>query len=114
MSSYAHVRLCARKEEDEKFEESVLVESFCGESIYFVAVMSYVCYKVLLKHPFVMSYTKTLQLSLVVLTTPQTSFEKHILFVIELRQLPDDEKPDPNRKFSCKKLTLYIDWKKIV
>ena len=57
-SSYAQVRLFARKKEDEKFQEVVYVNYVLEEFIYLLDVMNSVYDKILLNNPFVMFYKK--------------------------------------------------------
>ena len=61
-SSYAQVRLFAKKKEDEKYQQKVYVKNRLKEFIYLLDVMSSVYEKILLINPFVMSYKKYLHL----------------------------------------------------
>ena len=57
-SSYAQVRLFARKKEDEKFQQVVYVNYVLEEFIYLLDVMNSVYDKILLNNPFIMFYKK--------------------------------------------------------
>ena len=57
-SSYAHVRLFARKKEDEKIQQVVYVNFKLEEIIYLLDVMNSVYDKVIITNPFVMFYKK--------------------------------------------------------
>ena len=120
-SSYAQVRLFARKKEVEKFQQIVYVNYKLEEIIYLLDVMNSVYNKVITNQPFCnvlftpyhcfsnrvkMSWNigdnRNLFLKLksklglyhVVLTTPKTSPAKLTLTVVEMQQLPDIEKTD--------------------
>ena len=49
----------------------------------------------------------------VVRTTPKTSPEKLTLTVVEMQQLPDNEKTDSKEEISCLKWKIYNDRKKV-
>ena len=52
-------------------------------------------------------------LFIVVLTTPKTSPQKHTKTLIEKQQLPDIEKTDSRKDFSCLSWTTYIGKRKV-
>ena len=51
-SSYAHIRLSAKKKEDEKFQQTVFVEKELKEFIYLLDVMNSVHDKAITNEPF--------------------------------------------------------------
>ena len=54
-----------------------------------------------------------LGLSHAVLTTPKTSREKFTLTVVEMQQVPDNEKTDSKRKIFCLKWTKFNGRRKV-
>ena len=62
---------------------------------------------------FFLNLKSKLGLHHVVLTTPKTPPEKLTLTVVEMQQLPDNEKTDSKEEISCLKRTIYNGRRKV-